>query len=64
MIQGTLGILWNQLEDQRKEKLEHLADGSAKDFAQYQHTVGMVRGLLTAQSLIQDLAKNMEMDDE
>jgi len=64
MIDGTLGILWNQLEDQRKEKIEHLADGSAKDFAQYQNTVGMVRGLLTAQSLIQDLAKNMEMDDE
>jgi hypothetical protein len=64
MIDGTLGILWNQLEDQRKLKIENLADGSAKDFAQYQNTVGMVRGLLTAQSLIQDLAKNMEMDDE
>ena len=64
MIDGTLGILWNQLEDQRKLKTENLADGSAKDFAQYQNTVGMVRGLLTAQSLIQDLAKNMEMDDE
>ena len=64
MIDGTLGILWNQLEDQRKLKIENLADGSAKDFAQYQTTVGMVRGLLTAQSLIQDLAKNMEMDDE
>ena len=64
MIEGTLGILWNQLEDQRKLKIEALADGAAKDFAQYQHTVGMVRGLLTAQSLIQDLAKNMEMDDE
>ena len=64
MIDGTLGILWTQLEDQRKLKIENLADGSAKDFAQYQNTVGMVRGLLTAQSLIQDLAKNMEMDDE
>ena len=64
MIDGTLGILWNQLEDQRKLKIENLADGSAKDFAQYQNTVGMVRGLLTAQSLIQALAKNMEMDDE
>ena len=64
MIDGTLGILWNQLEDQRKLKIENLADGSAKDFAQYQNTVGMVRGLLTAQSLIQDLAKNMEMDYE
>jgi hypothetical protein len=64
MIDGTLGILWNQLEDQRKLKIENLADGSAKDFAQYQNTVGTVRGLLIAQSLIQDLAKNMEMDDE
>ena len=31
MIDGTLGILWNQLEDQRKLKIENLADGSAKD---------------------------------
>jgi len=64
MIEGTLGILWNQLEDQRKLKIEHLADGAAKDFAQYQNTVGTVRGLLIAQSLIQDLAKNMEIEDE
>ena len=64
MIDGTLGILWNQLEDRRKEIIEALGDGSAKDFAQYQQSVGKVQGLLTSQSLIQDLAKNMEMDNE
>jgi hypothetical protein len=64
MIDGTLEILHHQLEDRRKEVIEALGDGSAKDFSQYQQAVGLVRGLLTAQSLISDLARNMEMDNE
>ena len=64
MIDGTLEILHHQLEDRRKAVIEALGDGSAKDFSQYQQAVGLVRGLLTAQSLISDLARNMEMDDE
>lgn len=64
MIDGTLGILISQIEERRKAIIESLGDGAAKDFGAYQQAVGMVRGLLTAQSLIADLAKNLEMDDE
>lgn len=64
MINETLEHLHNQIEEQRKSLLESLGDGAAKDYPAYQHAVGMVRGLLTAQSLITDLAKNMENFDD
>jgi hypothetical protein len=60
----TLEHLMSQIEDQRTAIIENLGDGSAKTFEEYKHAVGMVRGLLTAQSLISDLAKRMENSDE
>jgi hypothetical protein len=63
-MDSTLELLLSQLEEQRISIIESLGDGSAKDFGAYQQAVGMVRGLLTAQSLISDLAKKMENFDE
>jgi hypothetical protein len=60
----TLEYLMSQIEERRKAIIESLGDGAAKDFGSYQQSVGMVRGLLTAQSLIADLAKRMEKMDE
>ena len=60
----TLEYLMSQIEERRKQIIESLGDGAAKDFSAYQQAVGMVRGLLTAQSLISDLAKKMENFDE
>jgi hypothetical protein len=64
MIDQTLEHLMEQIEDRRKDIIESLGDGAAKTFEDYKHAVGMVRGLLTAQSLIADLAKRMENSDE
>ena len=64
MAYNSFELLVNQLEEQRKSIIEALGDGSAKDFGAYQHAVGMVRGLLTAQSLITDLARNIEESDD
>ena len=60
----SLEYLIKQIEEQRKAIIESLGDGAAKDFGAYQQSVGMVRGLLTAQSLIADLAKKMENYNE
>lgn len=60
----TLELLMSQIEERRKAVIESLGDGAAKDFGSYQQSVGMVRGLLTAQSFIADLAKNLENYDE
>jgi hypothetical protein len=63
-MNDTLEYLMSQIEVQRTAIIESLGDGSAKTFEDYKHSVGMVRGLLTAQSLISDLAKRMENSDE
>jgi hypothetical protein len=63
-MDSTLELLMEQIEERRKAIIESLGDGAAKDFGAYQQAVGMVRGLLTAQSLISDLAKKMENFDE
>jgi len=60
----TLKLLTEKLEEERKIILESLGDGHAQDFAQYQNSAGIIRGLMIAQRYIADLAKNMEMDDE
>jgi hypothetical protein len=60
----SLEYLMSQIEEQRNAIIESLGDGAAKDFGAYQQAVGMVRGLLTAQRLIADLAKKMENFDD
>jgi hypothetical protein len=60
----TLEHLMSQIEERRMAIIESLGDGAAKDFSAYKEAAGMVRGLLTAQSLIADLAKRMENSDE
>jgi hypothetical protein len=60
----TLEHLMALIEERRMAMIESLGDGAAKDFGSYKEAVGMVRGLLTAQSLIADLAKKMENFDD
>jgi|DEB0MinimDraft_3_1074331.scaffolds.fasta_scaffold08863_2 hypothetical protein len=64
MLDGTLKLLSERLEEERKVILENLGDGVATDFAHYQHSAGIVRGLMIAQRHIAEFAKNMEEDDE
>lgn len=60
----TLEFLMSEIEERRKAIIESLGDGAAKTFDEYRYTAGMVRGLLTAQSIIADLAKRMENSNE
>jgi hypothetical protein len=64
MLDGTLKVLAQKLEEERNIILDSLGDGHAQDFAQYQNSAGIIRGLMIAQRHIADLAKNMENDDE
>jgi len=64
MIDQTLELLMSQIEDKRKQMLEGLGDGVAKDYASYKESAGYIRGLLTVQSMIADLAKRMETHDD
>jgi hypothetical protein len=63
-MDDTLEYLMSQIEERRKAIIESLGDGASKSFEEYKYAAGIVRGLLTAQSIIADLAKRMENSDE
>jgi hypothetical protein len=54
----------DKLEDLRKEQAVHLAGGGAKDFAEYRHVCGVIRGLTHAETILQDLVQRLETIDD
>jgi len=61
----VLKLLNSKLEERRKELVEFLGDGGAKSYDHYKEVCGVLRGLLTAQSEINDLLQRMkEYEDE
>lgn len=63
-MDSTLEYLIAQIEERRKSLIDSLGDGAAKDYAAYQHSVGVLRGYQTVQGIIVDLANRMELSDE
>lgn len=59
-----LEYLLNEINEEVKSIEYNIARGSAKDYAEYQHLCGKLRGLLVAEDLIKDLQKRMEDNDE
>jgi hypothetical protein len=62
-MDNTLEILMSQLEEERTRIHENLGDGGPKDFAEYRFTVGVVRGLHIAQSLIATIIERVNEDE-
>jgi hypothetical protein len=60
----TLEVLLKQYRDKRNQIAEAVSSGAAKDYAEYRALCGEVRGLLTAESYLLDLAKNLENADD
>jgi hypothetical protein len=56
--------LSSQLREEMEAVKESLAAGAAKDYAEYQNLCGKIRGLLVAQSKLNDLKERMENSDE
>ena len=59
-----IDYLLSQIREDTEAIKESLAAGSAKDYAEYQHLCGKIRGLLIAQSKLTDLKERIEKDDE
>lgn len=60
----TLEVLLKQYRDKRNQLAEAVSSGAAKDYAEYRALCGEIRGLLTAESYLTDLAKNLENADD
>lgn len=63
-MEKAFEIIVGHIDNKRNQIAEALVGGNAKDFAEYRALCGEVRGLLTARSYIEDLAKRMEQSDE
>jgi len=57
-------VLIEKINDDRSSAQDYLSGGSPKDFAQYKEVVGLIRGLETSKSHIQDLSRNYVDDDD
>jgi hypothetical protein len=64
MSDHALELALKKIENEKKAIVENLADGVAKDYAEYQNLCGVIRGLLTAQREINDLLRKLKDDDD
>jgi hypothetical protein len=64
MSDQALELAFKKIESEKKLIIENLADGVAKDYAEYQNLCGVIRGLLTAQREINDLLRKLKDDDD
>lgn len=60
MSSDILKYLLNKIQEEIKVISDDLALGKAKDHGDYKHTVGMIRGLMIANSMIADTAERYE----
>jgi hypothetical protein len=60
--------VFNYLQEKMDEEIrvisESLANGNARDHAEYRHAVGVIRGLNIAHDIISDVSKRMEEVDD
>ena len=61
---NLLRYIRDKIDELRKEQGVYLAGGGAKDFAEYRHICGVIRGLTHAETILQDLVQRLERDDE
>jgi len=65
MEEKLLKHLLNEYKNKEKSLQLSLGDGGATDFAAYQNMCGQIKGLVYAQSIINDLLRKVEqMNDE
>jgi hypothetical protein len=63
-VTTALSVVLRDVEDRRQIIAEALIAGSAKDFAEYKSMTGEIRGLSLAHSIVTDLVRKLENDDE
>lgn len=64
MSTTAIFVVIKELNDRRETISKALADGSARDYAEYRSMAGEIQGLSLAHSLVTDLVRQLEYDDE
>ena len=58
-----LNVVRSELEKLKQDQITFLSTGGAKDFAEYRHVCGIIRGLTHADEYIKDLVQRIDQDD-
>ena len=64
MNQQALSYLLKEIDKLREDQSVFLNGGGAKDFAEYRHVCGVIRGLTHADQLVRDLTQKLEYSDD
>ena len=65
MAKTVFDVLTRKIDEDISSAQSFLTAGSPKDYANYREVVGLIRGLESSKSHMEDLAKNyMENDDD
>ena len=64
MNHQALTYLLKEIDRLREDQAVFLNGGGAKDFAEYRHVCGVIRGLTHADQIVKDLAKKLEYSDD
>ena len=64
MSEQALKHVAKEFDKLRSDQITFLAGGGAKDFAEYRHVCGVIRGLTHAEQLVKDLVQKMEYSDD
>ena len=64
MNSQALSYLLKEIDKLREDQAILLNGGGAKDFAEYRHVCGVIRGLTHADQIVKDLAKKLEYSDD
>jgi hypothetical protein len=59
-----LAYLAKEIARERASQADFLATGRAENHAEYRHVCGVIRGLNTAEQLINDLVQRLENNDD
>lgn len=59
-----LAYLAKEVVKEKAAQADFLAAGRAENHAEYRHVCGIIRGLSTAEQLINDLVQRLETNDD
>lgn len=64
MATTAFDVVLKELSERRDALTHALTASSAKDFAEYKHMCGEIRGLSVAHAIITDLVRNLELSED
>jgi hypothetical protein len=64
MARTVFDVLIEQIGEHKTSSVEFLTSGGPKDFSQYKEVTGLIRGLESSISIIKDLQRNQEENDD